>query len=424
MRSNRKNADSFALMAESNNQLVLEVVCRNREISRAELARKTKLQPTTISNIVTRLMEEGYLADFESESDNGNGKNVVGRPARLLRLNDKAKLAMAIDLEPDRLRLALVNVNFDILAYSEYGMNRFARSDQILMQIISAAKSLLSANESWSPKIVAAGVSLPGQIDIKRGISCGSTNMPNWKNVAIVKRLKDAIGLPVRIERSNHLAALAEKWRRPITRDRNVLCVVLRTGVGLALLLKGSLYHGASHLDGELGHTCVEPSGKLCECGKTGCLETMISTDAICQQGVEMINSGKGRKLLGAVDGNVKNITPEIIYELAATDPGCEQIVRNIARHLAFAISNIAQILNPNEVVICGSIDMAEDIIVQEFESVFDESLLAKTRSDLTVLVSPYKDRASLFGAAALIFDELFHSPLLGFSEKSMSATK
>ena len=152
---------------------------------------------------------------------------------------------LAIDLEPDHLRLAIVNTVLDVIAYFEYGVDRFASSEQLLSKIISASRDLMSANKTWARRIVGIGASLPGEIDIEKGISRGSTNMPNWKNVEIVKYLSKALNLPTRIERSTHLAALSDKWRRPKTRDKNIICVTLRTGVGLALLIKGTLYRGS-----------------------------------------------------------------------------------------------------------------------------------------------------------------------------------
>jgi predicted NBD/HSP70 family sugar kinase len=414
----RKNIDSFALMAESNKRLVLEKVCRSGKISRANLARETNLQPTTISNIVAKLIEEGYL----SNSVEGENRNMAGRPAKLLELDDESKLALGVDLEPDRLRLALVNVKLGVLAYSEFGLNRFAGSEEIIQRIISASRTLLSTNSSWAGKVVAAGVSLPGRIDIRRGIAHSSTNMPNWKDVEIVKSLESALATPVRIERSTHLAALSEKWRRPETRDRNVICVVMRTGVGISLLLRGQLYHGASNFDGELGHTCIVPNGKQCECGRQGCLETLISSSAIRELAAGAIEKGKATKLLEMASGAIEEITPEMIYELAPIDPDCGEIVRNIVRWLGLGLSNIVQVLNPDEVVVCGSIDLAERIVTEEMNAVFKDALLTGVRADLTVSVSPFKNRASLLGSAAMIFDELFHSPSLGLESQSMIA--
>lgn len=419
MQKNRHITGSFKLMNEVNIRLALDAIRCAGRISRAELARKIQLVPATVSNIVAELLNQDLINE---RAETQNGTKSVGRPGRILELNDNARLVLAIDLEPERLRISLVGLTSQVLAYSEYSINRFAKSTTILSQIIDGCNNLLSANPRWQDKLAGIGVSLPGNVDVENGISWGSTNMPNWHNVKIVKHLTDVFHKPVRIARSMHACALSEKWRRPDIRDLNVLFLILRTGIGVSQLIKGELFYGASHFDGEIGHITVVPDGKKCECGKRGCLETLISSNAIRSEAVAMIQSGQAQALNDAVDGDLNSVTPETVYKLAKTgDAACEQIVRKIIRHLGIAAANLVQILNPHEVVICGSIDLAEEIILDEVDKVFDELLLPPTRQDVTVLLSPYKDKAALHGAAVLVLDEIFSLPNLKFSANSRS---
>jgi predicted NBD/HSP70 family sugar kinase len=285
-----------------------------------------------------------------------------------------------------------------------------------MAKIIRSCQAIIETNSEWQTKIIGIGVSLPGTIDVDQGIACSSTNMPNWRNVPVVKGLSDVLGLPVYIARSMHLAALSEKWRRPEIQDRNVLFLVLRTGVGMALLVHGVLYMGATFTDGEIGHTTIDINGNECECGNRGCLETYISSGAIRNRGIDRVRSGKGQQLLEVVGGDVNNITPEVIYELAKNgNPECILMVRDIARYLGQAASNPVQILNPHELVICGSIDLAEDIIVDEINNVLTKRLLEPTAKGLKILLSPFKDRASLLGAGVLVLDDMFDLPTLKF---------
>jgi predicted NBD/HSP70 family sugar kinase len=258
----------------------------------------------------------------------------------------------------------------------------------------------------WRDRIIGAGVSLPGLVDVEKGISCSSTNMPNWRQVQIVSKLTSALRLPVRIERSIHLAALSEKWRRPDTYHRNVLCVVLRTGIGAAMLIKGNVYAGANNLDGEIGHTIIDIEGKRCECGKRGCLETFISSDAIRGKAIELIRQGKAKRLFELADGKPEAISTEMIYKLSQEgDVDCIQIVRYLMRYLCYGITNLVNVFDPHELVICGSIDIAEDIVLQEMNSHLKELLLPDTFSKLKIYLTPYKERASLIGAACMVFE-------------------
>lgn len=411
---------NFELMRQVNSRLVLDSILREKAVSRAELARKTGLQPATVGNTVARLLDEGLLVEA---ANNKTNRTAAGRPGQAIQINKDFCFVLAVDMEPDHLRLALMNMALDIVAYAEYSLNRFDHTDKIMDQLISGCESLLSTNELWRDKLIGMALSLPGEIDVENGIACGSTNMPNWHNVRIVERLSSALDVPsIRIGKSIHLAALSEKWRRPEIYDRNILCLVLRTGIGVALLINGSLYTGASHLDGEIGHTTVDVNGEKCECGNIGCLENFISSKSIRQRAIDMMRDGRVQQVLDEVGGDTDLITPEIIYRLAKNgDADCIEIVRDVSKYLGLATANLVQVLNPHEVIICGSIDTSGDILLEEINYAFDRILLPKTRADVEVMLSPYEDRASLYGAAVMVLDELFKLPDMFFRANARS---
>ena len=411
---------NFELMKQVNSKLVLDSIFREKSVSRAELARKTGLQPATVGNTVARLLHEGLLIEANNNKSN---HTTAGRPGQAIQINKDFCFVLTADMEPDHLRLALMNMALETVAYAEYSLNRFDHASKIMDQLISGCESLLSTNDVWRDKLIGMALSLPGDIDVEKGIAFSSTNMPNWHDVKIVDKLTSALNIQsVKIGKSIHLAALSEKWRRPEVYDRNVLCLVLRTGIGVALLVNGSLYSGASHLDGEIGHTTVDINGAKCECGNLGCLENFISSKAIRQRAIDLIQAGKAQELLNTAEGDTDLITPETIYRLAKNgDIDCIEIVRDVAKYLGLATANLVQVLNPHEVVICGSIDTSGDILLEEINSVFDRVLLPKTRADVEVMLSPYKDRASLYGAAVMLLDELFELSNLTFSTNTKS---
>jgi predicted NBD/HSP70 family sugar kinase len=403
---------SFKLMNEVNTTLVLDAVRISGGMSRADLSRKTNILPATVGNVIAELIDKGLVVETNIE----NKEQIAGRPGKIVKLNDTSRLVLAVDIEPERLRLAVSGLNLNIVGYSEFPIDRFTVSKEIIRKIKIEATNLLSINSDWQRRLIGIGVSLPGFIDSENGIGLSSTNMPLWKDVPVRLSLTEAFNKPVRIGRSMHLAALTEKWRRPEIRDKNVLFIVLRTGIGVSLLIKGQLYYGASSLDGEIGHTVIDPGGKMCECGKKGCLETFISSSAIKERCIEVIKSGKAQALYNSVDGNMDNITTELLYELANQgDKDCESIVREIVKYLGMAAANLIQTLNPHELVVCGKIDVAEKILFDELNKVFKEMVMEKMLSNFKIYLSPYKERAALYGAAALILEEFFALPDLTF---------
>jgi predicted NBD/HSP70 family sugar kinase len=256
------------------------------------------------------------------------------------------------------------------------------------------------------------GVSLPGLIDRENGLLLSSTNMPRWRNVPIASILARELGLPVRVERSAHLAALYEKWVRP-NPQRTTLIISLRTGIGMSLMHRGEIYRSTQGFDGEIGHTVVDLNGGRCECGGRGCLETFVSASAVCQRARAAISKGKCISLEQQLE-NGELLRPELIYRLAKEgDADCAEIVSDVGRYIGIAVANMINLFAPDDVVICGSIDTADELILEAVTRQIAQTVLPKMREAVTVCLARAKEKSPLMGAAVLVAQELFELPKL-----------
>jgi predicted NBD/HSP70 family sugar kinase len=260
------------------------------------------------------------------------------------------------------------------------------------------------------------GLSLPGLIDRENGVLLGSTNMPRWRNVPIAETLERSLKLPVKVERSIHLAAYHERWSEPRQHNRSTLVLSLRTGIGMSLMHMGEIYVGSRGFDGEIGHTIVDINGKLCECGGRGCLETFVSASAVCERAKTLMERGGG----GAIANQLRSgerLRPELIYRLAKEgDSDSADIVRDVGRYIGIAVSNMINLFAPDDVVICGSIDTADELIVEAVRRQMEQSALPQIRERVTVRLARAKEKACLLGAAVLVAGELFDLPKLNYS--------
>jgi predicted NBD/HSP70 family sugar kinase len=396
------------LISTLNNRLILHAVRVMQPTFRAEVARKTGLKPATVTSIVNDLIEQQLLREVPGEVDHSAR---FGRPPLMLELNSDSRHILAIDLEPDRIRVAITDLIGRILHYQEQGINRFDQPDAVVAQIAALGKSAI--NTLGKKPLEGVGMSLPGLIDTQKGILLSSTNMPRWKNVPVAAMLEKEFQKPVTVERSIHLAAIYEKWSHPHVQDKTVVMISLRTGIGMSLLQKGQLYAGASGLSGEIGHNIVDINGKPCECGSRGCLETFVGAPAIVERAKALMTSGAGKALRDQVDQG-QPLTPELIYRLAADgDKECVAIVRDVGRYMGIAISNIINLLAPDEVVICGAIDVVEDLLLTAIREQVNISALPRSREHVTIRVAVEKEKLPLLGAAVLIAQELFDLPEL-----------
>lgn len=404
------------LISTVNSRLILQAVRVMQPTYRAAVARQTGLKPATVTGIVNDLLSQQILSEVPA-TEGGNGQETGarwGRPPLMLQVNADAKRIVAIDLEPDRIRVALTDLLVNVLNYQEQPIDRFSEPDEIIKTMLKLTRRALEDVDR--EQLQGVGVSLPGLIDREAGVSLGSTNMRKWRDVPIRDILQKELKAPVQIERSIHLAAIYEKWSDPNHAHRTILMLTLRTGVGISIMHHGHLLTGRRGFEGEIGHTVVDINGKPCECGGQGCLETFVSASAIVARAAEMIHQGKCRALLTAMRGGT-DLRPELIYKFAKLgDRDCARIVKEIGGYLGIAIGNMINLFAPDEVVICGSIDMVESLILEAVREQVDKSALPRSREGLTIRLAREKDRLPLLGAAVLVAEEMFELPSLRHS--------
>jgi predicted NBD/HSP70 family sugar kinase len=404
----QSNIGNTDLISAVNSRLVLNAVRLLQPTFRAQVSRKTGLKPATVTSIVSTLIEQGLLREVPGQVE---PTARFGRPPLILEINSDARRILAMDLEPDNIRVAITDLLARPLSFAHQRIDRFNAPETILRQMIAMVKELMHHLPRKS--IIGAGVSLPGLIDATNGTLISSTNMPKWKNVPVGPILEDALEVPVQVGRSLHLAAMHEKWEEPNIQDKNVVVISLRTGVGSCLIQHGQVYTGSGGMAGEIGHIIVDINGKSCECGSRGCLETFVSAGAIVARARSMLAGGEPTALSAAVRDD-RELSPELIYELAAKgDPACGAIVQEVGKYLGIAIANIINLLAPDDIIICGAIDVAEEPLLKAIRQQVQVSALPRLRESVTIRTARERERLPLLGAAVLIAQSLFELPQL-----------
>ena len=185
----------------------------------------------------------------------------------------------------------------------------------------------------------------------------------------------------------------------------------------------GQLYVGNQGFDGEIGHTVIDCDGKPCECGSRGCLETFVSASAICERAMAAISEGRGKAIKAQMEAH-EPLTPELIYRLAKEgDPDSAAIVRDVGRYLGIATANMINLLAPHEVVISGSIDLADELILGAIRAEVERSALPRTRRKPRCAWRE-KDRVPLLGAAVMVARQIFALPQLSHNTDLSQASQ
>ncbi|MFL5606737.1 MAG: ROK family protein [Gemmatimonadaceae bacterium] len=211
---------------------------------------------------------------------------------------------------------------------------------------------------------IGVGVGAPGPLDRERGTVLVAPNL-GWLNFPLRDRVHDRLGLPTTLDNDANCATFGEWWQGAARGGRNVVGITIGTGIGGGLILDGALYHGASDMAGEVGHTTIDLNGRHCKCGNYGCLEAYASGPAIATRAREVMVREEGESVIPSmVKGKFEDITAQIVYDAAmAGDAVASEIVRDTARYLGAGIANLLNIFNPDTVVIAGGVTAAGDAL-------------------------------------------------------------
>src|SRR4051812_20615943 len=208
------------------------------------------------------------------------------------------------------------------------------------------------------------GVGAPGPLDREKGIVIVAPNL-GWRNYPLRDRIAKSLGLHTTLDNDANCATLGEWWQGAARGGKNVIGMTIGTGIGGGIIIDGKLFHGASDVAGEIGHTTIDLNGRHCKCGNYGCLEAYASGPAIATRAREVLVREETASLLPSmVNGHLEDLTAETVYQAASQgDAVANEIVRDTARYLGVGIANLLNILNADVVVVAGGVTRAGDAL-------------------------------------------------------------
>ncbi|MCL4544454.1 MAG: ROK family transcriptional regulator [Chloroflexi bacterium] len=377
---------------------VLDLLRIGRAGTRAELAALTGLSRGAISFIVTDLEAAGFL---QTSRGKANGR---GRPGERLHFNAQARLVLGIEVGDDQSTAILADLHAQPL-HSVSVPVRGGQPADALAAAIQAAQEV--AAHAGDRSLLGAGVAVPGLVTRDGAIQMAPDL--GWHNVPVADTLEEVLGLPVLVANRAKTAAVGESWRGAAIGLQRALYVSISTGISLGIVLDGSLYRGASLAEGELGHTTVEPDGPLCPCGNHGCLQTLASGPALLALARQRARQHADSVLWHTTNGHLEQLTlPQLAEALHSRDMPALEALERVGRYLGIAIANLINLINPEIVVLGGSVSRELPDLVEPVREEVRRRALGVAVSVCAVVPSALGGDAPLVGAAAYLLQGLF----------------
>jgi glucokinase len=231
--------------------------------------------------------------------------------------------------------------------------------DRIARMVDTVIAETIAETGAKRRDFIGVGIGSPGPLDRERGIVIVTPNL-GWRNFPLRDEVSRRVELPASLDNDANCATLGEWWCGAAKGARHVVGLTIGTGIGGGLILDGRLFHGASDVAGEIGHTTIDSTGRRCKCGNYGCLEAYASGPAIAERAREALAGGEESVLPGMVDGDLTRITAQLVYDAAKRDDEvARQVVRDTATFLGAGVANLLNIFNPDVVVIAGGVTQA-----------------------------------------------------------------
>jgi glucokinase len=283
-----------------------------------------------------------------------------------------------------------------------------AGATDVLDRLVGLAERAIAATRRQAPgaEILGVGVGAPGPLDTKRGIVLLTPNL-GWVNMPLRQIIHDRLGLPAALDNDANCAVLGEWWVGAARGARHAIGITIGTGIGGGLILDGKLYHGASDVAGEIGHTTIDTEGRRCKCGNYGCLEAYASGPNIALRAVEEIEAGAVSRLPALVGGDLGKITAQTVYQAAKDgDDLALEVVNDTAKFLGVGIGNLLNIFNPEVVVVCGGVTLAGDHLFIPLRREAARRAFKPAVAACRIVPGELAGTAGVYGAARMFLDQ------------------
>ncbi|MBA2527517.1 MAG: ROK family transcriptional regulator [Pyrinomonadaceae bacterium] len=378
----RAQAARFNTIRDINRQIVLNYVREREPISRAEIARETNLQRSTVSAIVETLKSQRLVEEV------GEGESTGGRRPTLLKLRTKEAIAIGVAIMPTSTTVATSDLAGRVIEQNEF--LTASDSDETLSEVIATVQELSSRNKG----VEAVGVSLPGLVDPSTG---NAVYIPcfKWRDIPIAAAISTAVGLPVFIDNDANAVALAELWfgRPEVSDARDFILVFVAEGVGTGIVFDGQVYRGERGAAGEFGHMVIGTHAPVpCSCGNYDCWEAFSSEGAAVARYLKLSSSERGDSLGFR----------ELVDRTLAGEANARTALIETAHYLGIGISNLVVGFSPEAVVVGGEIARAWPFV----ESALTETIERSVRRGLPsakILPSTLGANPPLRGALSLV---------------------
>ena len=384
---------------EPNEVRVLRLVRDRRAISRIEIAKATGLHKATVTDLVTKLIEAGFLEDTGEMGT----RRKVGRRRRLLRFLPMSGLVAGVDIRMTRAAVAITDLNAQVLSSDSFDYHPEDSADHVFSHVARMIRALLKASGNPPTKLVGIGIGIQGIIDCSTNTLVLSTNKTGWHGESLGARLEQEFKIPVYAENDVKTMALGEYLFGAAKGTKDFVHLWVGDGVGAGIMINGQLLHGITSAAGEIGFIPLESSAV----DRTTFPLTFRDQEIFGQilNDKNLIESY--RRSAGSADGD--DLTVPFVAERARLgDQVAQQVLEEFVSLLYILCLTLVNTLNPEMIVIGGKFAESFPAVSEMLQRRIHKDVLTPPAEAVRVRCAANVERGAILGAAGLVLYELF----------------
>jgi len=384
---------------------IFQRLYENAPVSRIELARLTNLNKATVTNLINDLLKNKFIREIGETMNKRAGRREV-----LLALNPQRGCFLSAEIGVGFISIICTNFAAEVIWRQRKPIEDL-RPEFLLKETAMLLKKARRIGERKCGPLQGLAIGIPGLIDQKSGTLIYAPNL-NWRNVEVLPFFQKHFKVPVFIDNEATFAALGEKFFGVAKGFNNVLYISAGVGIGGGLIINGHLFNGASGYASEFGHMTMDPGGRPCACGNTGCWETQASQAALFRKIKEAISGGEVSIIKETAGGDLDDLClPDIVEAAEKNDAVALAALEKIGVFLGIGIDTLIKAFNPELVVFGGILSLAGRFLLPAINDELKKRGMPERADETPVVLAQYGSDAAVMGGIAKIFQTILANP-------------
>ncbi|HWK07976.1 MAG TPA: ROK family protein [Puia sp.] len=367
-----------------------------KTLSCADLSEKINKSLPLAAKMLAEMIEDGYVLET------GYAASTGGRKPIMYSLKADTMFIVSVAMDQFVTRIVMVDMQGKYVTEIEKFELHLSSAPRGLSLLAEKLEALINESGIEKDRIIGIGIGMPGFVDAQKGVNY---SFLETEGESITGYIFEKMGLPVFLDNDSSLIALAELRFGAARHKKNAMVVNIGWGIGLGMIVKGELFIGHNGFAGEFSHIPLFLNGKLCSCGKNGCLETETSLLVVLEKAKEGLKAGRLSMLQQLSTEPVEQANENLISAAVRGDRFAVELLSAAGYNLGRGVAILIHLFNPEMIVLSGRGSLAGRIWQAPIQQALNEHCIPRLAASTEISISPLGYEAELIGAAALVME-------------------